>query len=1276
MSDKSKKSKFSPGWYLNSLSLEKGEELVLDYRGFSESDARKSKNQIRILLEKVVHDTQPLLDPISPDEFSKVLSFDVPVSHCCIPRFAAAVALGFEITLGKCTLTGDDLETVSQFLREGYAKKTAQYANLEWAQGTQEKKKEQPTRDSASALSKLKESLHNLECSVSKTRKKTVPMADIKKQFNDLKDKIQIELSCALHRAERCREDMDYEKVRMELKDEEKRCLVYLHLRNILQDMRRYVWNKHCFEGAHVRGLFPETVLGMKEIGIKVSPTQMTLFSLTPKSPAVPISKKGKLKDTRAEHNSSARKATLSENSGTSESSPSTIKTNKKDMPSPRSTASDSIFNESFTSHDEEVRCALCITTFCKEDHYHAQEDCPHDHQGADSDKAQLVTTYRCPELLAIFNRVVDPNKPCEGCEPTYLNRRGVKNCTADLYNLKPCTKHRKEIISTNRFKKLSYNLHNCPLEYLIMDSSTCESCEPCQNLSAKVFGKKKGLQAMKEKMAGLMRHNKASTPQRSHLKKARANDSVVIAEEPKLESNQDHKPSAPALDTVSEAASTLPSSTLLAQQTNVEQPSQPAENQTLTPNRVNKTPTASEIAQEVLDGIDRRVNGSILDSTYKSVNSHFQKTQPNLDEQIQDSGGDDEEEGRENIDREEDEQGINEEPPPPAPGGGGPGGDPDDDPDPNGGGGGPGGGRRRRRRDSEEGDEPRRPDQRRRRRRHDGDDSPNPSQHDSDSSDSELERRSSKKTEISVVQQPLLHLKSDGCPIFSGNLYLYPEWRKYVNAVISSNGTRVPNIRLHHQILEVLDGEAKRLVAPIDMDHKKSAYEVLDVLERHFDRPWLLWELEIAKLRELALPIFFMKDSRGIEDTKLFVAQLKKMKKISDSSATHLDIETSLRYLLTKLHPKFKIQWMDKCETMAASHQEVYAALPLQIRRQNLKYPKERLVALIYVIDRQIERCSELVDVSIGGCLNEEEIAKSAREALHQAQMIGRKQVKSNQPVRIVNKNQGTNPRNAFSTQLTHPLRRSAIPQPHSQSYVNNPQTMYTNTNPRVGFSQPGATSKPENSGREMEKNCQFCGKRGDHYLFQCKNPLRKGPNELLRIAVRNQKCLNCLGVNRHRAYECRREPCGVSGCVQRHNKLLHGADFKNLRDIIVSEINRASKYGGPLQTGNGSHFNSAKNATPNSQAQRQLPTTRAANKTELPPSQQMSTNRAYNQKSRSKSRPRGKAAKPRPKSKPRGGRGYSRAAAGEAQDYQNPSHQPRRQSSHPSSRSLGQGP
>ena len=94
-----------------------------------------------------------------------------------------------------------------------------------------------------------------------------------------------------------------------------------------------------------------------------------------------------------------------------------------------------------------------------------------------------------------------------------------------------------------------------------------------------------------------------------------------------------------------------------------------------------------------------------------------------------------------------------------------------------------------------------------------------------------------------------------------------------------------------------------------------------------------------------------------------------------------------------------------------------------------------------------------------------------------------------------------------------------------HSQSN-NNQQNKKPPAKKKSGF--PKGTVK-----------CLFCRTTNDHITAYCTNK-NMSPQQRQTIAIQNKLCLNCL-FNGHRAAECRKRPCEISGCSLKHHKLLH---------------------------------------------------------------------------------------------------------------------------------------
>ena len=94
-----------------------------------------------------------------------------------------------------------------------------------------------------------------------------------------------------------------------------------------------------------------------------------------------------------------------------------------------------------------------------------------------------------------------------------------------------------------------------------------------------------------------------------------------------------------------------------------------------------------------------------------------------------------------------------------------------------------------------------------------------------------------------------------------------------------------------------------------------------------------------------------------------------------------------------------------------------------------------------------------------------------------------------------------------------------------------NNGQTMFTNNNGR------GNNDRKEK--QRSRSNCVFCD--DSHQIWKCKGYKDLPINERWQFAKANNMCFRCLATG-HRGTQCSRcGVCGINGCEETHNRLLH---------------------------------------------------------------------------------------------------------------------------------------
>jgi hypothetical protein len=75
----------------------------------------------------------------------------------------------------------------------------------------------------------------------------------------------------------------------------------------------------------------------------------------------------------------------------------------------------------------------------------------------------------------------------------------------------------------------------------------------------------------------------------------------------------------------------------------------------------------------------------------------------------------------------------------------------------------------------------------------------------------------------------------------------------------------------------------------------------------------------------------------------------------------------------------------------------------------------------------------------------------------------------------------------------------------------------------------------------------CQYCGLNG-HCVKSCPRFVSLGVPERVCWVCENKVCVKCLRKGKHNYRRCKARPCGIDGCNQIHNKLLHCANHSHV--------------------------------------------------------------------------------------------------------------------------------
>jgi hypothetical protein len=453
-----------------------------------------------------------------------------------------------------------------------------------------------------------------------------------------------------------------------------------------------------------------------------------------------------------------------------------------------------------------------------------------------------------------------------------------------------------------------------------------------------------------------------------------------------------------------------------------------------------------------------------------------------------------------------------------------------------------------------DEDDDSRRSDRGRRRRRRRRDDSPDPSPHhssDPDLSDegrdrSSSDRRSTHATTVTMVQPQKTvlvqqtTLAAAGCPVFTGNPFQYIPWRSLVDSVFKFSQDE--NALRHSQLLRFLGGKALKLVDDVQINAHDSALTVLDNLHKQYYRPEFLKDLRVTKLLALRVPGKNLVDYDQIVDCQKYIQCMKEVLECDTSYGVEVEWERIITKLMTikEVRDNHYKKWILKCEETAdRKHAGYYKDLPEYMKNQNLKFPRDRFEDLMHLFEDILKidryRSNYATD---GGYNNPKYIEKAARESI---------MIEQQRHERIEE--------NSSRRQLGYQHRGNKKEYKHNYKTDSQSKAKAAKTTAVNATNAPNTPKPPNGFGNARQdapqKKCIFCNKTG-HWGQFCKQirPGDPGVNQRLNAAVRNRKCLNCLGPEFHVSSKCEKpSQCGIDGCLQKHHKLLHGADFTRIK-------------------------------------------------------------------------------------------------------------------------------
>ena len=396
------------------------------------------------------------------------------------------------------------------------------------------------------------------------------------------------------------------------------------------------------------------------------------------------------------------------------------------------------------------------------------------------------------------------------------------------------------------------------------------------------------------------------------------------------------------------------------------------------------------------------------------------------------------------------------------------------------------------------------------------------------------------------LVQQTTL--AAAGCSVFMGNPFQYIPWRSIVDSVFKNS--QDDNAIRHSQLLKYLGGEALERVNDVQINAHNSVLTVLDILHKEYYRPEHLKDMRITNLLEHRVPGKTLSDVNQIVKCQKYIQCMKDVLECD----TLYGVDVEWEFILTKIFCIKEVRdnhhkkWILRCqETAEKKHAGYYKDLPDYMREQNLKFPKDRFTDFMNLLQDilKVERYRSNY-ASDGGYNNPDFIKKAAKESIliNQQRLERMTTQHSKQP-----QQGGFQPRNN-NKRYPHSYNADAQPSQKKQSAQKPGVNAVSTPNapkPPAGFGNPKV---------EAQKKCIFCNKT-DHWGQFCRSfkPGDPKANERLYAAIRARKCLNCLGPDYHVAQQCpKQSQCNVDGCVRKHHKLLHGADFNRVRSMTES--------------------------------------------------------------------------------------------------------------------------
>ena len=396
------------------------------------------------------------------------------------------------------------------------------------------------------------------------------------------------------------------------------------------------------------------------------------------------------------------------------------------------------------------------------------------------------------------------------------------------------------------------------------------------------------------------------------------------------------------------------------------------------------------------------------------------------------------------------------------------------------------------------------------------------------------------------LVQQTTL--AAAGCSVFTGNPFQYIPWRSIVDSVFKNSQDE--NAIRHSQLLRFIGGNALKRVDHVRINANDSALTVLDLLHEHFYKPDSLKNMKVTNLLQMRIPGKTLADVDQIVECEKYIQCMKEVLECD----TLYGVEVEWEHIITQIMTKNEVRenhykkWQLRCQkTAEEKHAGYYKDLPDYRRHQNLNFPRDRFVDFMNLLQDILKVDRYKANYAYeSGINNPNYIKKAAKESLLMEQLRSERMDAHNS----IPKQQGPQSQQHRGNNKKHVHNyKSEVQQQPTSTKASTVNTAATTNTPKP----PSRYGNPRQESQQQQKRCIFCNKT-DHWGQFCRNVKPKDPNvnQRLYAVIRARKCLNCLGRDYHVATKCEKpSQCGIDGCVEKHHKLLHGADFNRVKSM-----------------------------------------------------------------------------------------------------------------------------